>query len=65
MRIATFWHSGRLRNMETLCLASWLDDDPSVFGLHLRHKLHPIPRPRCGQPLWSDAGPVGLGLAAT
>lgn len=25
MRIATFWHSGRLRNMETLCLASWLE----------------------------------------
>lgn len=25
MRIATLWHSGPLRNMETLCLASWLD----------------------------------------
>ncbi len=25
MRIATLWHSGPLRDMETLCLASWLD----------------------------------------
>jgi hypothetical protein len=34
MKIASFWHSGRLRNIETLSLASWLDVGAEVDLYH-------------------------------
>jgi len=34
MKIASFWNAGRLRNMETLCLASWLEIGAEVDLYH-------------------------------
>lgn len=34
MKIASFWHSGRLRNLECLCVASWLEVGAEVDLYH-------------------------------
>lgn len=35
MKVVTFWHGGQLKNLNLLCLASWLEQGYKVDLYHL------------------------------